>query len=383
MEPLERVELVGDPESRGTTHGERFADEIERNVETYLERFAHLGVTEENVREHAAAFLPVIEDANPDYAAEMRAVSEASGVALDLVTMLNVRYEVIYTAWADEAEGGDAGATDPDAEETVPAAGVDGCTSFGLLPAATVDGHTLMGQNWDWLAPVADTLFLMDVRPDAGAHHLAFTEAGIVGGKCGLNEHGLGTALNGLISERDGEEPYRKPVHVRCREILSADRFDRALGAVLDADRACSANFMLGADDEVLDLETGPEAYNALHPSDDGVLTHSNHFVDGDISRLGPTQEHGQTTLYRAERVRRALAREAGDVDAETVAGALRDHFGRPGSVCSHVDRDRPEVEHMRTNASFVLDLTERTMLATRGPPCESEYVRYELDSAT
>lgn len=374
MEPLERVELAGDAEARGTTHGERFAAEIERNVETYLERFAHHGVSEENVRDRAEAFLPVIETANPEYAAEMRAVAEASGVALDLVTMLNVRYEVIYTAWAEEAEGAD----EPDS--LAPAAGVDGCTSFGLLPAATADGHTVMGQNWDWLAPVADTLFLMDVKPDDGAHHLAFTEAGIVGGKCGLNEHGLGTALNGLISERDGEEPYRKPVHVRCREILSADRFDRALGAVLDADRACSANFMLGADGEVLDLETGPEAYNVLHPDDDGVLTHANHFVDGDISRLGPTQEHGQTTLYRAERVRRALAREAGDVDEATVTRALRDHFGRPGSVCSHVDDDRPPVERGQTNASFVLDLTERTMLATRGPPCESEYARYDLE---
>lgn len=374
MEPLERVELVGDAESRGTTHGERFADEIRQNVETYLERFAHHGVSEERVREHAEAFLPVIEATNPEYAREMRAVAEASGVELDLVTMLNVRYEVIYTAWAEEA--GEA------SEELAPAAGVDGCTSFGVLPTASGDGHTLMGQNWDWLAPVADTLFLMDVKPDEGAHHLAFTEAGIVGGKCGLNEHGVGTGLNGLISERDGENPYRKPVHVRCREILSAERFDQALGSVLDTDRACSANFFLGADGELLSLETAPEAYNVCYPADDGVLTHANHFVDGDISRLGPTQEHGQTTLFRAERVRRALAREAGSVDESTVTAALRDHFNRPNSVCSHVDHDRPTVEHTRTNASFVLDLTDRTMLATRGPPCESDYTRYELEPA-
>ena len=372
MRPLERVELSGSPEERGRTHGERFADEIRANVDTYLERFAHHGVDEDEVLDRAAAFRPVIEAANPEYAAEMRAVGEESGVDLDEVTMLNVRYEVIYTAWAEEAGGGETG-------EAVAAAGVDGCTSFGLLPEATANGHTYVGQNWDWLAPVADTLFLMDVRPDDGAAHLAMTEAGIVGGKCGLNEHGVGLAVNGLISERDGDEPYRKPFHVRCREILSADRFGDALGAVLDADRACSANFVLGhADGEVVDLETAPERFNAVYPTD-GVLTHANHFVDGDISRLGPTQTSGQTTLYRAERTRRALAREAGEIDEGTVKAALRDHFGRPGSVCCHVDERRPEVERGQTDASFVLDLTDRRMLATRGPPCESDYVEYEL----
>lgn len=375
MQPLDRVELAGGPTARGRTHGERFADDIEQNVETYLERFAHHGVSEANVRERAEAFLPVIEESNPDYATEMRAVADASGVPLDLVTMLNVRYEVIYTAWAEEAGGAD------EPQRVAPNAGADGCTSFGLLPAATADGHTVMGQNWDWLAPIADTLFLMDVRPDDGARHLAMTEAGIVGGKAGLNEHGIGLAVNGLISEMDGEEPYRKPFHVRCREILSADRFDRALGAILDADRACSANFLLGADGEVMDVETAPEAYNVCRPDDDGVLTHANHFVDGDISRLGPTQERGQTTLYRANRVRRALRRAAseGGVDEASVTEALRDHFARPASVCKHVDSALPAVEHGQTNASFVLDLTERTMLATRGPPCESEYERYEL----
>lgn len=379
MESIERVELAGGPEDRGRTHGERFADEIRANVDTYLERFAHHGVDEHEVRERVEAFLPVIEACNLEYAAEMRAVAEGSGVDLDAVTMLNVRYEVIYTAWAEEASADEE--EEEEATAVAAGAGVDGCTSFGLLPEATANGHTYVGQNWDWLAPIADTLFLMDVRPDEGTHHLAMTEAGIVGGKVGLNEHGIGLAVNGLISERDGEHPYRKPFHVRCREILSADRFDRALGAVLDADRACSANFLLGhADGEVLDLETAPERYNVVHPTD-GVLAHANHFVDGDVSRLGPTQEHGQTTLYRAERVRRALTREAGDVDETTVTRALRDHFGRPGSVCSHVDEDRPPVEHSQTNASVVVDLTGRQLLATRGPPCESEYERYELAS--
>lgn len=388
MEPLERVELAGGPRERGLDHGERFAEEIERNVETYLERFAHHGVDAATVREQAAEFVPLIDDANGAYGEEMRAVSEGSGVPLRDVALLNVRYEVIYTAWSEETREGAAGADESgDARQADPAAagvGTDGCTSFGVLPSATLDGNTYMGQNWDWLAPLADTIFLMDAkRPDA-PDFIGMTEAGIVGAKAGVNEHGVGISVNGLISEDDGENPYRKPFHVRCREVLDAERFDEALGPVLDSDRPCSANFVVGhGDGEVIDVETAPEEFNCVYP-EDGVLTHSNHFFDTDITQLGQSGEGSQSTLYRAERLRRALARDAatGDVDVDTITAGLRDHFSRPASVCSHVDESKPEVEHGRTDASIVVDLSERRLLATRGPPCESEYTEYRLESS-
>ena len=41
--------------------------------------------------------------------------------------------------------GKDAQAKEKAAAET------DGCTTFGVLPEATADGKTWLGQNWDWL----------------------------------------------------------------------------------------------------------------------------------------------------------------------------------------------------------------------------------------
>lgn len=384
MGQLQRVRLRGGPHERGVTHGERFAEQIRENVRTYLERFAHTGVDESTVREQAEAFLPVIEEASEAYAEELRGVAAGSGVPLQDVTLLNVRYEIIYTTWSEEARGvgGESkGAASGSGRDTASRPGTDGCTSFGVLPAATADGHTLLGQNWDWLSPIEDTLFLMDVDGPDVARHLAMTEAGIVGGKVGVNEHGVGLAVNGLISENDGEDPYRKPFHVRCREVLNAERFDRVLASILDTDRACSANFLVGhGDGEVMDVEAAPEQFNCLSPVD-GVLTHANHFVDSTITRLGQASEGGQSTLYRAERLRRALTRAAADggLDTDDVAAGLRDHFSRPESVCRHVDQSLPEPDHVQTNASFVVDLTAQRLLATRGPPCESEYEAYPL----
>src|SRR4029077_18777442 len=76
---------------------------------------------------------------------------------------------------------------------------------------------------------------------------VCLTEAGIAGGKMGLNECGIGLVENGLASSNDGSHPYRKPFHVRCREVLDAERFEEALRPVMESPRTCSGNFLIGA----------------------------------------------------------------------------------------------------------------------------------------
>lgn len=366
MSTFPSLTLTGPPHERGLAHGERFADEISANVEIYLDRFAYRGADEAAVRAQADEYVTLIEDEHERYAAEMRGVAEGSGVPLEDVAVLNARYEVMYGAFARQAE-----ALDHD-EGATRSAGADGCTSFGVLPSATADGHTYIGENWDWIAAVAPNTFVMDVRREDGPDHVAVTEAGIVGGKMGVNEHGIGLVVNGLVSEGDGDQPYRTPFHVRCREVLDAERFDQAIGAVISTDRACSANFLLGhADGELIDLETAPAEANYLYP-DEGVLTHANHFegggVDSEFEKLVPH------SLFRSPRLRRLLARERGQLDEAVLREALTDHFNRPASICRHVDESLPPQEQVQSNVSVVVDLTERRVAATNRPPCETDY---------
>lgn len=364
MTELPHVTLSGTAYECGVIHGETFADEIRRNVSVYLDRFAHHGVDERTVREQAADFLPRIDEWNYDYAEELRGVAAGSGVSEVEITLLNVRYEVLYAAYADENTG----------------TGVDGCTSFGLLPEATADDHTYVGQNWDWATPIADTLIVTEVRRDNGSDHLAVTEAGIIGGKMGVNEHGIGLVVNGLVSPDDGEDPLRKPFHVRCREVLEAERFDTALEPLVASPHACSSNFVIGhAAGEVIDIEASPHRTGYVYPRS-GVLTHANHFVNDGFESLMERQL--PDTLYRARRLRRALERCSGDIDSESIESGLSDHFGRPASVCRHVDRDAHPQERTQTDASVIIDLTDRTLRATCGPPCEAAYGTYRLGGA-
>src|SRR6185295_16636529 len=71
------------------------------------------------------------------------------------------------------------------------AVGPDGCTTFGLLPSATADRHTWLGQNWDWLEGVHGRSFVLRARRNHKPGFVCLTEAGIAGGKMGINECGV------------------------------------------------------------------------------------------------------------------------------------------------------------------------------------------------
>lgn len=361
--PIARLE--GTPRERGTTHGELFADEIRNNIEFYLDHFAENGVDNQTAREHARKFIDFLGEGHEEYVSEMRGVAEGSGVSLEDITLINVRHTILYSAYPDKRQ-----------TEAVEEPSVDGCTSFGLRPEVTANGHTYVGQNWDWESPIES--FVMDVHQQDRPDFLAVTEAGMVGGKFGLNEHGFGLVVNGLSTPSDGKDPYRKPAHVRDREILNADRFDRALEPIIGEERPTSRNYVVAHEiGEMVDVETTPDSFNYLYP-DDGILTHANHFEDRSNvqSKLETQIPH---TVARGMRIDRLLKQIETDIDEEDMKNVLRDHFGKPASICRHTQPDADENALSHTNVSVIMDLNERRMLVTNGPPCENEYHEYRV----
>ncbi len=371
MTLLPILELGDDPFERGLVHGRTLAGEIADNLQTYLNRFEAGGLNSDAVKREGHNWAEVIAQQNPSYAEEMRGVAEGSEQSLVDIVMLNARYELTYGVFGDEVTASDRKTA---AENT------DGCTSFGVLPEATANGVTLMGQNWDWLAGVYGRCAILHIRRRSKPDMVCFTEAGIVGGKIGVNEHGIGIALNGLVSVHDGKYSYEKPCHVRCREVLDATTFDKALLPVVSTRRVCSANFVIGhADGEVIDLETSPDEISYAYPRD-GLFTHANHFID---PRHGPSQMERLVpdTLYRAERLDRLLRADLGVLDPTLIKTALTDHFGKPNSICRHVNPVDPPAKAGQTNASVVIDLNAREMLVSNGPPCSNPYETYFLDA--
>lgn len=350
------------PYERGCVHGEQFAAAIQKNVDTYLDRFDHSGVDEATAREHATRFVPIIEDTNEAYAEGMHGVAEGSGLPLEDVALINVRYEILFSAFAAQTAD-------------TPGGEADGCTAFGVQGEATADGKPYVGQNWDWIPDV--NTFLMDLRRPEKPNALALTEAGLVGGKFGLNEHGIGYVVNGLVSAEDGDDPYRTPTHVDHLELLDATSLGEAIGVLVAGESPCSGNVLLGHPaGEMIDIESTPEESFYLYP-DDGILTHANHFESR--QDRGSFEQLATDSLCRGPRMGRLLEQDVGEIDVGTLKEVLRDHVNHPAGICSHVDPDRPDHEIGQTNASVIMDLQERRMHIVQGPPCEGEYREFRV----
>jgi len=365
MPELQKMVLTGTPFERGVDHGEIYADEIANNVGVYEEVFADRGVSSDEARELATTAAENIEEQNPKFVKAMEGVAEGSGLPFEEVAMVNVRHTIIYGARGDQLSGD--GAED--------AQFADGCTSFGVQPERTADGHTYIGQNWDWMNSIE--LFLMEVQQETGPDFLALTEAGMVTGKFGFNENGIGFVVNGLSTPDDGKTPTRKPSHVRGREILDAERFDRALAPIVSSERPTSRNYMIGHENgELVDIETTPDSFDFLYPSDH-FITHANHFekrigIDSQIEKESPH------SIVRAMRARRLFGGAGDEIDVEFIKSVLRDDFSKPKSIARHPNLDEDEHSN-QTNASVIMDLDDKLMHATGGPPDETEYRTYRL----
>ncbi|MFQ5796180.1 MAG: C45 family autoproteolytic acyltransferase/hydrolase [Candidatus Bipolaricaulia bacterium] len=356
MLPL--IELEGTLLQQGRTHGRQARARIEHNLEVYFDRFQGEGrLARDEVLRRATAYWQVIQDQNSDYAEALQGVSEGSGCDLIELVALNVRYEILYHQFTANALA-------------------DGCTAFAVLPEMTEDGHLILGQNWDWIPQVQGVV--LHVREE-DFEVLCFTEAGIVGGKIGLNSWGLGLAVNGLISTDDDWSRLKVPFHVRCFEILRARDLNEAVKIITDSTRACSANHLIAQlDDRVVDVEAAPRSTCALTP-EDGFTVHTNHFLDPEVlDVVEPPNDKRPYSLHRLHRYRQLLASKR-SLTVSDLKAYLRDHEGHPQSVCRHIDKDAPPQEWYRTVTSVVMDLHALTLWISDGPPCENTYQELNL----
>jgi len=335
---------------------------IAANVEAYRRRFRdQAGLDSSAVARAGAAYRETTVTHQPRIAAMLDAVAEAAGVPVAPLYALNARTELLYGTLPPE------------------------CTAVGVLGTHTATGHLLLGQNWDWHPDQRDATLLLDTTDERGHRVLTLAEAGMLA-KAGLNSAGVGQCLTLLRCDRDGvSDPPGLPYHVLARATLEAGTLAGALQVACRAPRNASVNLLLGQagepdGGELIDLELVPGFAGWLHP-DAGVLTHANH-LQTRLPVHDVQQDLGGSSLFRAARARRLLAETAavGKTTTDDLAAVLRDHTSFPHSICRHRDDRDPPLEQSLTACSLLLDLAERRLGITDGPPCQHEYTWYALD---
>ncbi len=350
------VVTKGSAQARGVAYGRQAKTRIAYSLRNYERLFRHYAdVDWVTACRFAAGYGPVIEDYDASLVEEMQGIAEGAGCSYDDILTMNVRTEVMYGLGELRA------AAD--------------CTAFAALPDATVDGHTIIGQNWDWHPSAFDSCVILASQPDDRPAFVTVVEAGLLA-KMGMNDAGIGVATNAMVSDIDTGEPGI-PYHVLLRALLTSTSFADAVSQVESVHRASSANYLIASKDgSAVDLEVAPgdrDHVFPIHP-DLGVIGHANCYVAPSVTVGDQTAELRPLGRIRQSAIDRHLQALAPDISLQSIQSALCDHTDHPNSLCRHPLSQLDFMDRSATVASVIMDLDLQTMWVAEGQPCCHPY---------
>ncbi|MBQ8089108.1 MAG: acyl-CoA--6-aminopenicillanic acid acyltransferase, partial [Pyramidobacter sp.] len=189
----------------------------------------------------------------------------------------------------------------------------------------------------------------------------------------GMNSHGLSLNCATLLSTLD-RRGVCVPTNFMRRRLLQCRTFDEAAALVRSFKANVSLNYVLtGREGRALAFETNPGGHFEIWPTR-GIITKGNDFVcDPSIDRFVPASKD-MPRHFRGQRLGELFKKRVGAIDVPYVKECLRDHYGYPGSVCTHLTE-----RGLITIASMIYVLDEGYAWMSWGNPCENEYEVYKL----
>lgn len=353
-------------------------------------------------------YLPALAEYDPFAMEEIKGISEGSGVALDIIMLINARYDLTKYKNNDQFSKFAEAASDE-------------CTVGTLID----EGSVKMVQNWD----LDDYVYKNDLCIILEAHTspqeklpkciLTLGEVGQLG-RSGMNSKGLGLCASALNTTSDffafptnfeDKEQVKEiekkygiqlpviPISFARRKYLSCHSYANGLKYIVRAPRHVSGNIMVATREALsIDFELTSTAYQMINPtyvdSKTGsevlpcsdaraILTHSNHFL---MPRYGPSGEYvqcknpGGSSFYRhnlltkrfVDVIKSTPVKKGISVDA--VREAVSDTTCSPNSLSEspnprcETSFDEPE-EILMTVATAIYDLTNGVATFCKGPP--------------
>lgn len=325
VQPFPYIRVSGEPRERGRQYGRQARERIHKGIGHYTAQIARHSLSTRDIAGLVNDYLPIIAKFDESYVDEMRGIAEGAETTFEDVALLNARTEILKLAEKPQLREGLR------ASRQVP----DGCTAAVIMPKATKSGRLIHALNWDWKAECAETGVVLHVVRDDAPSVLTFTEAGALA-RAGLNSTGIAITGNYLESERDYRE-VGVPLALIRRKALDQDNLALAMRAVYETRKSASNNMIIThAGGVAIDFECAPDETFQIHPNEQGLLVHANHWVSP--IALSKLQERGvgnmPSTLYRDLRARDLLTPKLGSVTVADVREAFLDDFQSPYSLC-------------------------------------------------
>lgn len=365
QQELPLLELTGSPRQRGHIHGEALRSLIAEFITTSYE-VHRVNMPLSSSREALVNFcrrkLGFLKRYSPELLEEMAGIAEGAEQSLDDILFLNSFLEM------EDLRAPALGGKILDGN-------LWGCTTFNVLPCASSDGNSYLGQTFDMEQYYTKFNCLLRIQPDEGPASLIYSLAGILGLN-GMNSAGIGLVINKLVAT-DARDGVIYPFIVR--KALAQNRVGDAFGAAVFAERASAMNYQIASTDGVaFCVETSATWYDLL-PFDD-CIAHTNHYLSPLMRRYETPKwlSHGGSYV-RHQVMSRNLKREHGHLNPETLKGLTQDHTNLPRSICAHGFDGQDEFNAFATISACIMDLSNQTLWFCNGNPCCHDYVSYSI----
>ena len=240
--PFELTTVSGKPRDRGRAYGKQFA----AGIDDFLNREIYQAFTDKphsqgGMLRYAEACLKEVKALSPSLVEEVEGIAEGSGKTPQELVLMSLHEELYHRS-------------------PLPMHGH--CTAVAAGPPATADGHTYVGQTWDWMQSVAGMSSAVLVKRDEGPSLLAYGFPGLWCG-AGLNSAGIALCWTSAALG-DGKQGPGPRVGIPSYLLLTHLLYQESLEDVIsEARRARHAGWftfvMADGDGKLLNLEGSPE----------------------------------------------------------------------------------------------------------------------------
>jgi isopenicillin-N N-acyltransferase-like protein len=222
-------------------------------------------------------------------------------------------------------------------------------------------------QTWDWHEDLADCWHLQEVT-GTPRHFVGLTEHGILS-KIGINDAGIGIMLN--ILGHTADRPDGVPVHlVGARVLAEASTLVEAIAILRSAPVSTSSAITVVSPEGAAIVELNPEGAAVLEPVN-GVLIHTNHFLDEELSQGEKLGLYDPDTQLRYD----VLAERTSVGSLPDAASALVPYLlsapGDAAQLCCVPAVGAAFGDRWATLATITLDSAACAMTVSRGSPRE------------
>jgi isopenicillin-N N-acyltransferase-like protein len=340
--------IGGSPRERGLQYGRMFKDPIAAFLDReIISAFQKSGpTTHDAMLRYAGACGKEVRSFSPVIWDELEGLSEGAGLRVEDALLITLHEELYHRG-------------------VLPS--VDHCTVAAAGPPETKDGHSYIGQTWDWMPSVYGLSNMLHwERPRSeGPSLLSYAYPGLWVG-AGLNSAGIGLCWTSANDrEKIAGPKIGIPSYVLLTQLLYQETLDAVVEEARRAPQAGWFTFVLAdAAGQIVNVEGSPkelaierfQGHLGRHQYGTRKMTRTPDGMPARTARQG---------LY----MDKLLASASGKIDPPTLQAAFADH---QYPICSH----RMCVDAM------LFDLTAKEALVTRGPACSNRWKKFTFSDA-